>query len=85
MAQLIYLLCALTSASCTFLLLRSYTRTRSRLLFWSGLCFLGLTLNNGLVILDRIVLPDIDFSTWRLFTVLCSMLLLLFGLIWNDE
>ena len=81
MEKLIFALCALTSAACAALLLRSYLRTRFRLLLWSGLCFSGLTLNNALVVLDRIVLPDVDLSTWRLSVALGAVLLLLCGLI----
>ena len=81
MEKLIFALCALTSAACAALLLRSYLRTRFRLLLWSGLCFSGLTLNNALVVLDRIVLPDVDLSTWRLSVAFGAVLLLLCGLI----
>ena len=49
MIQLVYLLCALTSLACAVLLLRGYFRTRVRLLLWSGLCFVGLALNNALL------------------------------------
>jgi Family of unknown function (DUF5985) len=56
-----------------------------RLLFWSGLCFVGLSVNNMLVVLDRIVLPSVDLLTWRLVASLVAMLLLLYGLIWQDE
>jgi hypothetical protein len=38
MAAVIYSLCALTCIACAVLLLRSYGRTRFRMLFWAGLC-----------------------------------------------
>ncbi len=85
MATLIYLLCAITSALCAFLLWRSYCRVRYALLFWSGLCFVGLTVNNLLVVLDRIIFPDADLMTWRLSTSLVSLTLMLIGLIWQGE
>lgn len=85
MAPVIYALCALTSLTCAWLLLRAYLRQRHRLLFWSGLCFVGLTVNNVLLVLDRIVFPDVDLSTWRLAAALLALLLLLFGLIWESE
>lgn len=85
MSKLIYGLCALTAASCAWLLLRGYLRTRFRLLFWSGLCFVGLTANNLLLVLDRLVLPTIDLTTWRLATALGSLLLLLYGLILESD
>jgi hypothetical protein len=83
---IIYTLCTLTSLSCAWLLLRSYARNRARLLFWSGLCFLGASINNILVIFDRVVFPtSVDLLTWRLAAALISLLLLLFGLIWEEE
>jgi hypothetical protein len=85
MESIVYTLCTLTSLSCAYLLLRSYARTHHRLLFWSGLCFAGLTINNGIVILDKLILPEIDLTLWRLVTGLVALLLLLFGLIWEKE
>lgn len=85
MAKIIYLLCTLTSLACAWLLLRGYFATRSRLLFWSGLCFVGLTLNNVLLVLDKLVFPDVDLSTLRLVSALVALLLILYGLIWEEE
>ena len=85
MKELIYTLCALTSLVCAWLLLRSYFRNKHNVLLWSGLCFVGLSLNNVLLILDKIVFPDVDLSTWRLFTALAGPLLLLYGLISEEE
>ena len=81
MHRLMYAICALSALSCAVLLLKSYLRTRFRLLLWSGLCFVGLTLNNVLVMVDRVVLPQIDLSTLRLSTTLIAVMLLLYGLI----
>lgn len=85
MSELIYSLCALTSLTCAWLLLRSYRTSKFRLLFWSGLCFAGLALNNILLVLDKLVFRSVDLSTWRLLTALTALLLLLFGLIWEEE
>jgi hypothetical protein len=86
MAQVIYALCAVTSLMCAWMLLSSYRKKRHRLLFWSGLCFAGLSVNNLLLILDRIVFPtSVDFYTWRLLAALIALLPLLYGLIWDDE
>ena len=65
MASAVYILGALVSLLCAVLLLRGYSRSRARLLFWSGLCFAGLTLSNGLVFLDLVVLPHIDLYVWE--------------------
>jgi hypothetical protein len=85
MAETIYSLCTLTSLACTWLLLRSYRRTGHRLLFWSGLCFAGMTLNNLLLLLDKLVFPDTDLMTLRLSAALVALLLLLYGLIYEKE
>lgn len=84
MDKLIYTLCALTSVACAVLLLRTYLHTRFRLLLWSGLCFVGLAVNNAILVLDRVVFPSIDLSVWRLLTALFAVLLLLYGLIMEE-
>jgi len=85
MGALIYSLCALTCLAAFVLLVRSWRATRFRLLFWSALCFAGLTLNNVLLVADKLFLPDIDLTTWRLASALVAVLLLVFGLIWEEE
>jgi len=86
MASVIYALCALTAMLCTWLLLRSYKRNGYRLLLWSGLCFAGMSINNFLLILDRVVFPQtVDLSTWRMLSALVALLPLLYGLIWEDK
>jgi hypothetical protein len=84
MATAIYVLCALTSLACAFLLLRGYSRSRVRLLFWSGLCFAGLALNNILLTLDLSVLPDVDLEVWRTVPALAGVFLLIYGLVWES-
>ena len=82
----IYTLCALTAAACAVLLLRAYERSGSALLWWSGLCFALLTVNNALVVLDLVVLgPEVSLFVFRNAAALVGMLLLLFGLIWRSE
>lgn len=85
MAPIIYLLCAVAAFLCAFLLLRAYRRGRYRLLLWSGLCFAGLTLNNLILVLDKVVLPGADLSIWRTSVALVAMVVLLYGLIWEAE
>ncbi|MFC5498996.1 DUF5985 family protein [Caenimonas terrae] len=85
MAVVIYLLCTVTSIACSGLLLRAWLASRARLLFWSALCFAGLSVNNLLLVLDKLLLPTVDLSTLRLATGLVALLLLLFGLIWEEE
>ena len=86
MAALIYSLCALTSILCCAMLWRSWRASRARLLFWSALCFGCLSVNNVLLVLDRVVFPvEVDLSLWRLASALAAVLLLLFGLVWEEE
>ena len=85
MALAIYLLCAGTSFGCAVLLFRAYAATRRRLLLWSALCFTALTGNNVLLILDRIVFPDVDMLTARLLLALGALLLMLYGLVWESD
>lgn len=85
MAGIIYGLCAMTAFLCAWLLLIGYRRTRTRLLLWSGLCFVGLLLNNLLLVIDRVIGPAYDLSTWRLVPAVIGMMLLLYGLIWEGE
>lgn len=85
MPAFIYSLCAITSMLCTWMLLRAYRRNGYRLLFWSGLCFAGMSVNNILLILDRIVFPtSVDLIPWRLASALIALLPLLYGLIWEE-
>lgn len=85
MGVVIYSLCALTALACAWLLLQAYGRSRYRLLLWSGLCFVGLTANNILVVLDKAIFPAVDMSTLRLVVALIAMLILVYGLIWNTK
>jgi hypothetical protein len=86
MAAVIYSLCALAAAICAYLLLQAYRRGGYRLLLWSGLCFVGLTLNNILLVIDKIVLPtEADLATPRILTALFAMMILLYGLNWDTE
>ncbi|HET9298469.1 MAG TPA: DUF5985 family protein [Candidatus Polarisedimenticolaceae bacterium] len=85
MAEAVYVLCALTSAACAYLLMASYRRTKSRLLFWSGLCFVGLAFNNLLLFIDLVVVPAADLGLWRSEIALASMALLVFGLVWESR
>jgi hypothetical protein len=86
MAPLFYSLCTLTALLCAVLLLRAYSRSRYKLLLWGGLCFLGLTLNNALLVVDKIITgPEINLFTWRLVAGLAAMLVLLYGIIFDAE
>ena len=85
MAEVFYALCTLTALFCAWLLLRAYFRSRYKLLLWGGLCFIGLTLNNALLVADKQLFPDLNLFTWRLLIALVAMLVLLYGIIWDKE
>lgn len=85
MAELVYVLCAVTSLACAVLLLRAYKQSRVRLLFWSGLCFVGLALNNALLFIDLKVMPQTDLFLLRSLPALLGIMLLIYGLIWDAE
>jgi hypothetical protein len=85
MVEAVYILCALTSLMCAVLLLRGYGRSRMRLLLWSGLCFVALTVNNVVLFLDLVVFPGVDLSLWRSALALVGVATLLYGLIWDAQ
>ena len=81
----VYILCFLTSAACAFLLGRSYSRSRVRLLFWSSICFGFLALNNLALVLDLIIWPDGDLRLLRVSLELAAVVSLIWGFIWDEE
>jgi hypothetical protein len=83
-AEAVYLLCSLTCLACVILLYRGYVQSGVRLLYWSALCFLGLFLNNLLLFFDFIITPQLDFSVSRNLTGLTGVLVLLYGMIWDE-
>lgn len=85
MAEIVYALCALTSVLCALLLLRGYRHSHTRLLFWASLCFVGFAVNNVLLFIDLVVLPDIDLFWWRTIPALIGVTLLIYGLVWESE
>lgn len=83
-ADFVYLLCTITSLVCATLLLRSYARNRVPLLFWSAICFVGLFVNNLMVLidLDQIVFSSItNLSVWRLVPAVLGLAALCYGLV----
>lgn len=78
---LVYILCAITSGVCAYLLLRHYQRTAAKLLLWSGLCFICFGVSNVLLFVDLILLPNVDLSLLRNFITLAGLAILLYGMI----
>ncbi len=85
MAEAVYILCMLTSIACAVLLLRAHGQTRLRLLLWSGLCFVGLAVNNMVLFADRVLFPGMDLTLPRIVSGLVGVSILLFGLIWEGR
>ena len=82
----LYLLAALSSVACMALLFRGYARSGTRLLFWSALCFVGLSVSNVLLFFDFVVFPtQLDLRPWRLLAALAGLLFLLYAFIWEAE
>ncbi len=84
-ATIVYLLCFATSAGCSWLLVRSYFRTRTALLLWTAACFVLLALNSFLVVLDLVFLPDVDLQLARLTVTLIAIATLLYGFVWEID
>ncbi len=82
-AEIVYVLCALTSSLCAALLWVNFKRTGFKLLLWSGLCFVGLALSNIGLLADRVLFPDVDFSLVRTIPALAGVAILVWGFIWD--
>jgi hypothetical protein len=82
----LFLISALTSLACMLLLFRAYTASRRRVLLWSALCFVALTINNVLLFVDLVVLPaSVDLRALRHTTALIGVLFMLYGFIRESE
>jgi len=81
----VYILCLLTSAACAWLLGRSYSRSRVRLLLWSSICFAFLAANNLVLVLDLVVwpAPEVDLRLPRLLLALAAVVSLIWGFVWD--
>jgi len=87
MAEAVYILCALTSAACAIMLLRGYARSKARFLLWSSVCFIALFINNLLLMIDKVVVPDrvVLDPAWRSGAALIGLSILIYGLVWDAE
>ena len=81
----VYLLCLATSVLCAVLLIRSYRRSRTKLLLWSALCFVGLAANNLFLFVDAVVLPTVDLRALRHLSSLAAIAVLVYGFVWEAE
>jgi hypothetical protein len=86
-ASAVYILCALTSAACAGLLFRGYNKSRVRLLWWSAVCFAGLSVGNVFLFIDLVLFPDetlLAITLLRYLPSLLGMSALVYGLVWED-
>lgn len=84
MAAAVYLLCALTSLGCTLLLWRGWRARRVPLLLWSAAAFACFTLNNILLVLDRLVVENRSLLVERSVPLLLGIALFVYGLVWES-
>ena len=83
-SSIVYLLCAVTSVVCTCLLFFNYRRSRTQLLFWSAICFLGLSLNNILLFVDLVLTASTtDLSALRALPAALGLSALVSGFAWD--
>ena len=85
MAEGVYLLCAIASVLCAFLLFKGYLKSRTQLLLWSSLCFGFLAAQNLMLGIDFVLNTNIEFGgiIWRNALGAVAGSLLLFGLVWE--
>jgi hypothetical protein len=81
----VYLLCLITSITCSALLFRSWGRSKAKLLFWTATSFVFLSVNNLLLVADKVVFPDAYLTPARQITAGLALVILLYGFIWEVE
>jgi hypothetical protein len=84
-AATVYLLCFIGSVLCAYLLVSAFRRGSEKLLLWSAICFCLLAVNNLLVFVDIIVLPELNLTVLRALTQLAAVTVLLYGFVWEIE
>jgi hypothetical protein len=83
--SLVYSLCLVASSACAFLLLHTWRRSRTRLLFWTALGFACLAVNSLFLVADLVLFPTVDLWAWRQAASAASVAVLLYGFIWEAE
>jgi len=85
MAPIAYGLCGITALICFGLLLRSYLNNKVNLLFWSSLAFFFFAIQNVVLFVDLVIVPQIDLSPWRTISGFVGAIILLMALIWENK
>jgi hypothetical protein len=57
--------------------------SHARLLLWGSICFFALMVNNALVFVDLVLVPDVDMFTTRNVAALIGLAAFALGLIWE--
>jgi hypothetical protein len=85
MAEIVYILCSITSTLCAAMLYRKYKKMPMPLLLWSCLCFVGMAINNILLFIDMVLLPEsIDLSVLRTVPAVIGVAFLIYGFVWDQ-
>jgi hypothetical protein len=84
MAAVVFILCAITSAICLALLVRTWRQTGGRLVMWTAICFAGLALNNLLLAIDQVALKHTTLG-WRAVPAAVGLCALLYGLLVEER
>lgn len=83
---LVYMFCFVACAICAALLVRSWFKTRTRLLLWVAVSFTLLALNNFLLFADTtLTTAEMDLSPFRVVSAVIAVSILIFGLVWEAE
>jgi len=85
MPEIVYMLCAVMSSVCAYLLFRGYRHGGQKLLLWTSLSFALFAANNIFLFFDLAIYPELNLHgpLWRNVLGAVSGFLLLFGLIWE--
>lgn len=83
-STLVYSLCAITSILCAVLLYINYRKSKTRMLFWSSICFFFLAINNILLVVDLVLTPNLDLSFIRTLPSALGFAALVWGFTWEQ-
>jgi hypothetical protein len=83
--SVVYGLCLAACVVVAGLLLRAWRQSRSRLLLWTALAFVFLSLNNLFLVADMVIFPEVFLWPWRQAASLLAIGILLYGFIWEAE
>jgi hypothetical protein len=82
---IVYSFGVITSIICAALLVRAYVRTRTRLILWSAIAFVLLSINATLVFIDIFWPPSGNLLPYRQAASLGAVLVLIYGFMWEAE